>query len=230
MSTAHALAKTIPVELMNVPDFVTLQHWYAVPWYTMVRFGKWKDILEIPEPADSLLYVKSVWHYARGMAYARTGKPDQAENELQQMKKIVAEPVMKEFTIAGFNTFEHVLNVGVNVLEGEIQVVRGNMDKAVSFLSTAVKMEDELLYQEPHDWYHPSRQTLGAILLQANKPVEAAAVFNRDLKTYPANGWSLFGLQQCLDKQGKKSEAAKIKKEFDKAFAKADIKLTSARK
>ena len=59
MITAEALKKSIPVEMLNVPDFVTLQHWYTMPWYNMVRFGKWNEILQIEEPVDSLKYIKS---------------------------------------------------------------------------------------------------------------------------------------------------------------------------
>ncbi|HCM77707.1 MAG TPA: hypothetical protein DIS90_15095 [Cytophagales bacterium] len=230
LSTARELAKTIPVELMNVKDFVTLQHWYAVPMYTMVRFGKWESILKEPQPADSLLYVKSVWHYARGMAFVRTKKLDLASTELNHLKEIVARPIMQELTISGFNSFEKVLSIGVNVLEGEIELVRGNAPNAIEKLKEAVAIESSLLYQEPPDWYHPSRQTLGAILLDAKKPAEAQQAFEQDLAIYPSNGWSLFGLHQSLVMQNKKSEAAKIKKEFEQAFAKADVKLTSSRK
>ena len=230
MKTATELVKTIPVELLNVKDFVTLQHWYVVPWYTMVRFGKWKEILETPKPVDSLLYVKSVWHYVRGMAYARTNKATQAGIELEQMKKIVSEPVMKELTIGGFNSFERVLSIGVNILEGEIQTTQKNFDKAILSLKKAVEIEDGLLYQEPPDWYHPSRQILGSILLDAHKPAEAERIFKEDLTIYPTNGWSLFGLYKSLEQQGRKTEASAAKKEFDQAFAKADVRLTSARK
>lgn len=230
LSTAKELAKTIPVELMNVKDFVTLQHWYAVPMYTMVRFGRWDSILNEPQPADSLLYVKSVWHYARGMAFVRSKKPDLASAELNQLKEIVARPVMQELTIGGFNSFEKVLSIGANVLEGEIEMSRGNSPKAIEKLRAAVAIENGLLYQEPPDWYHPSRQILGAILLDAKKPAEAQQAFEQDLAIYPSNGWSLFGLHQSLLMQNKKSEAAEIKKEFDKAFAKADVKLSSSRK
>lgn len=227
LATAQELVKTIPLELMNEKDFVTLQHWYAVPWYTMVRFGKWNEILEVPEPADSLLYVKSVWHYARGMAYARTKKIGLAKDELTRLKVLVDKPAMKELTISGFNTFESVLAIGVNVLEGEVQSQQGNFDQSIKYLKNAVKMEDNLLYQEPPDWYHSTRQILGSTLLKANKAKEAELEFKADLKIYPANGWSLFGLRESLLKQGKKTEAEKIKIEYNKAFAEADIHVES---
>jgi tetratricopeptide (TPR) repeat protein len=226
--TAQSLKESIPVEMLNAPDFVTLQHWYAMPWYNMVRFGKWDEILQIKEPVDSLKYVKSVWHYARGMAYIRTNKQNEAKSELLNLKKLVADPFM-ENTIGGFNSFKNVLSIGQNILEGEIEAKQKNYDKAIRLVTNAVEIEDNLLYQEPPDWYHPSRQVLGAILLDANKPAQAEQRFREDLNQYRKNGWSLFGLYLSLQAQGKKNEAMEAKKEFDRAFAKADVTLKSVR-
>ncbi len=226
--TAEALKKSIPAEMMNIPDFVTLQHWYAMSWYNLVRFGKWSDVLQIEEPVDSLKYVKSVWHYARGMAFIRTNKVKEAKGELANLTKLVADPFM-ESTIGGFNSFRNVLGIGEDILAAEIQTKLKNYDQAIQFLNKAMEIEDNLLYQEPPDWYHPTRQVLGAILLEAKKPALAEQRFREDLNQYRKNGWSLYGLYQSLELQGKKKEAMEVKKEFDKAFAKADITLKSVR-
>jgi tetratricopeptide (TPR) repeat protein len=225
---AEALKKNIPVEMMNIPDFVTFQHWYSMPWYNLVRFGKWDDILKIAEPVDSLKYVKSVWHFTRGMAYTRIKKLNEAEKELASLKRLAQDPFM-EMTIAGFNSFRSVLTIGQNVLEAEITARQKNYDKAIQLLTAAIEIEDNLLYQEPPDWFCPVRQTLGSILLEANKPAQAEQRFREDLNLYRNNGWSLYGLYASLEAQDKKSEAARVKLEFEKAFAKADVKLKSAR-
>lgn len=226
--TAEALKKNIPEEILNVPDFVTLQHWYAMPWYNMVRFGKWNEILKINEPIDSLKYIKAVWHYARGMAYARTGKLVEAKKELISLKKSVTDPFMDN-TIGGFNSFKRVLSIAENVLDAEIEAKQKNYSKAILLATQAVQIEDNLLYQEPPDWYHPTRQVLGAVLLESGKPALAEQQFREDLNLYRNNGWSLFGLYQSLEAQGKKKEAKEVKVKFDLAFAKADITLKSVR-
>jgi tetratricopeptide (TPR) repeat protein len=225
---ANALQKNIPVEMLTVPDFVTLQHWYAMPWYNMVRFGKWSEIMQIEKPADSLKAVMAAWHYARGMAYAKTNNLPEAKQQLNELKILVADPFM-EMKIAGFNSFRNVLTIGQNILEAEIASKEKRYERAIQVLTEAVHIEDNLLYQEPPDWYHPARQVLGGILLEAGKPVLAEQRFREDLKMYRNNGWSLFGLYQALEVQGKTKEAMQVKKEFDKAFAKADVKLKSSR-
>ena len=50
-----------------------------------------------------------------------------------------------------------------------------------------------------------------------------------DLGLHPNLGWGLFGLWQALEAQGKTREAALTKKEFDKAWVHADVKLASSR-
>jgi len=70
---------------------------------------------------------------------------------------------------------------------------------------------------------------LGAVLLQAGRASEAEAVYWEDLRRYPHNGWSLFGLAQSLRKQGKNEEAALAEQRFQKAWAQADVKLTASR-
>ena len=214
--------------MLNIPDFVTLQHWYTMPWYNMVRFGKWNEILQIKEPVDSLKYIKGVWHYARGMAYTRTNKMNEAKSELNNLKKLVADPFM-ENTISGYNSFRNVLTIGQHILEAEIEAKQNHYDQSIQLLTKAIEIEDNLLYQEPPDWYHPARQVLGGILLEAKKPALAEQRFREDLNQYRDNGWSLLGLYQSLEAQGKKNEAMEVKKKFDKAFAKADITLKAAR-
>ena len=227
-ATALSLQKTIPVNLLTDVNFVTLQHWYAMPWYNLVRFGQWDEILKVARPADSILYVKAVWHYARGMAFARTNKIKEANTEFIQLQNLIDDSFM-ENTIGGFNSFRNVLSIGVNILQGEIAVDQKNYGKAIAVLTKAIEIEDNLLYQEPPDWYHPARQVLGAVLLEANQPALAEQRFREDLNQYRDNGWSLFGLHQSLSAQGKKLEAAEVKKKFDKAFRQADIQLKGGR-
>ena len=73
------------------------------------------------------------------------------------------------------------------------------------------------------------RESLGAVLLQAGRAVEAEAVYWENLKKYPENGWSLFGLMQAMKAQGKKEEAARVEERFRKAWARADITLNASR-
>src|SRR5439155_7551634 len=110
-------------------------------------------------------------------------------------------------------------------LAGTIAAKGGHTAEAVKLLREGVALEDELIYDEPPDWDLPLRQPLGAVLLAAERPAEAEKAYREDLKRYPRNGWSLYGLAQSLKAQGKAAEAATVEEQFRKTWQKADVKL-----
>jgi predicted Zn-dependent protease len=97
------------------------------------------------------------------------------------------------------------------------------VDEAVTQLKRAVAEEDALNYDEPPAWYLPMRQRLGAVLLAADRPIQAEKAFRADLERRPENGWSLHGLAQSLRAQGREREAARIERRFAKAWQTADV-------
>jgi tetratricopeptide (TPR) repeat protein len=214
---------------MREPGFGTLQHYFAIPLYAMVRFGKWDDILKEPAPAEELVYPRGVWHYARGIAFARTDDIASALEELKKVKEIAASPELGKITIWDINSTASLMEIAAAVLSGEIAARRGEFDAAVRDLVSAVRIEDRLRYNEPPDWFFPVRQCLGAVLLEAGRPKDAEVVYREDLKIFPKNGWSLFGLAESLRRQNRLAEAEAVAAQFKEAWAYADITLTASR-
>lgn len=93
----------------------------------------------------------------------------------------------------------------------------------------AVAAEDALAYNEPADWPLPVRPYLGAALLETGDAASAAEAFNQDLKTYPLNGWSLFGLAQAQQQLGQASAARETWRQQAAAWQWADAPLSAAR-
>jgi Flp pilus assembly protein TadD len=115
------------------------------------------------------------------------------------------------------------------LLEAKIAAAGGDLKQAVGHLREAVVAEDELGYNEPPDWYYPpSREALGAVLLQLGMAAEAEQVYRADLKINQRNGRSLFGLLQSLKQQNKTEEAALIEPLYSAAWSKADRPLNTA--
>jgi len=230
LQAAQDTAAQVNPEAMREPGFAgTLQHFWLMPLFTKALFGQWKEILQEPVPPADLVYPAGIRHYARGLAFLRQGKLDQANEELNSLKKVTKDPAVADLTIFDLNTIPHVLKIAQAVLAGEIAADRGNSDASVIYLKQAVELEDSLNYTEPKDWYLPPRQTLGAVLLEAGKAAEAEQVYRADLMVHPQNGWSLFGLAKSLDVQGKHAEAKAVQREFKQAWADADVTLTSSR-
>ena len=230
MQAAKDTAAQVSPEAMREPGLAgTLQHFWLMPLFTQALFGQWEDILQEPAPPADLIYPAGIRHYARGLAFLRQGKLDQANEELDLLKQISKDPAVADLTIFDSNAISHILSIAQAVLAGEIAAERGSYDVAVIHLQQAVEIEDGLNYTEPKDWYLPPRQVLGAVLLKAGKPNEAEQVYREDLSYHPQNGWSLFGLIQSLEVQGKTQEAKLAKQDFKQAWADSEVTLTSSR-
>jgi len=164
------------------------------------------------------------------MAFIRKKDFAAASTEIEAVKKIAGDPeLIKAPTSMSLNLADSVLRVGVEVLQGELDAAQGKFDSAIAHLDRAVRYEDALIYTEPDDWHQPVRHNLGAVLLQAGRPVEAESVYWDDLKRHPKNGWALYGLAQALRAQGKTDQAKLIEADFKKAWADADVQLTASR-
>lgn len=228
IQAARNLAARVNRQMMREPGYGTLQHFYSIPLYALTRFGKWDEILEEPAPAADLKYPKGVWHYARGMAFTAKGQLEDAAQELATLRAIASDYSLKNVTIWEANTTYNLLQIASEVLAGELAAKQGNEENAIAHLETAVSLEAELNYDEPETWYYPIRQSLGAVLLLAGRAEEAENTYQEELKNHPENGWSLFGLTQSLQAQGKMEAARSVQERFDKAWKYADIALTSS--
>lgn len=226
---ANHMANHIDQQLMKEPGYGTLQHYWVTPIYAYVRFGKWNEIMNLPKPDADLKYPLAVWHYARGVAFTGMGELEKAKAELTALKKISKDDELKNITVWEINDAYSVIKIASLALEGELEGKSGNYARSAEVFNTAIELEDNLNYNEPSDWHYPIRQSLGAIYLEAGEFDKAEQVYKEDLLTFPENGWSLYGLHQSLDKQGKHTEAESVRVRFEKAWQYADIDLNASR-
>ena len=214
----------------GLDDLDFLQEFVAIPTLTLVRFGKWDSLLGEPAPAPERVYLVGIHHYARGIAYTRTGRLEEAQAEHRALRAAAERPQAQTLLLAGGTApARELLEIGAAHLEGELEAARGQTDRAVAALEQAVARQDALVYMEPPPWYFPTRQALGAVLLGAGRAAEAEAVYRADLEHHPKNGWSLYGLARSLRSQGESSEADWAERGFRNAWARADVELPASR-
>jgi tetratricopeptide (TPR) repeat protein len=226
IDAARKMASKIDDEMIDKVPLVAA--FKVVPYYALSRFGRWDEVLAEPAPADKHLYMKGLWHYARGLALAAKGQLDDADKELAEVKRIAADKAL-DYTLLSPNTAAAVFAIAPEALAGDLAAKRKDYDAAIAHLERAVRLEDSLVYTEPEEWHYPSRQALGAVLLEAGRAKEAETVYWDDLRRHADQGWSLFGLAQALRAQGKQEQATAVQQRFDKAWARADVKLTASR-
>ena len=215
-------------EMMGEPGMEFLQHFSMSLLYAQGLFGEWDAILATPAPPDSLVYPTGVWRFARGLAFAHTGRVDAAQRELDALRPLASDTTLGA-QFGGLNTLSAILQIAEPYLAGELAAARGEYDAAVAALEDAVRLEDALTYDEPPPWVLPSRWALGRALLAAGRPAEAEAVYRADLAIYPENGRGLFGLQRSLRALGRTAEAAALQPRIDAAWQHADIDLVAVR-
>ncbi len=222
IAAARKTASVIPMQAIEQVPF--LQGFLVVPYYALVRFGKWEELLKEPKPKYDSLFTRGVWHYSQGSAYAGLGRLDEADRELEQLKEIAADPKLPSIPASfSANSAADILRIAPEVLAGQIASARKDYETAVAHLDRAVRLQDALIYTEPDDWHYPVRHSLGAVLLRAGRATEAESVFWEDLRLHPENGWALSGLAKALRSQSKDEMATIIEQRLQKAWAHADV-------
>jgi tetratricopeptide (TPR) repeat protein len=189
----------------------------------MKRFGWWDRIVAHPGPRGGLRISTAMWRFYRALALSALGRLDEARKE--QARFAQAKDAVPKDALISINPASHTLSIADQLLNGEIAFRQKRRDEAVTYLRQAVALEDSLRYMEPPDWLTPARHTLGAVLLDSGRVEEAMQVYREDLKIWPENAWSLFGLARCLGIKGS-PEATAAQTRFDRAWGRADLRIT----
>ncbi len=223
IEAARKVADNVKLEMIEV--FPSVEFFHTIPLLSLTQFARWDEILAEPAPPENLEYSTAIWHYARATAYTRTGQLDKARAEQALLK-----PLLSATDVEFLDTIAYpatsLLGIADALVTGEIALAEGRHDAAIDQFEIAVGIQDELPYMEPPFWYYPTRHTLGRALMEAGQPAEAESVYRTDLEKYPRNGWSMFGLIQALEAQGK--DASEVQQRFDQTWSQADVTLVSS--
>ena len=226
ISTAQKLADNVRLE--QIEQFPTIEFFKTVPMLALVQFGQWEEILSLEQPPEQLDYSNAIWHYARGVAAARTGYTESANAEREKLAALKGSVQISFLDTADYPA-STLLTIADELLLGEVASAEARHEDAISHFAAAVEAQDSLPYTEPPFWYYPTRQSLGEAYIAAGQFAEAEAVYRKDLVEYPRNGWSTSGLVKALERQGKTAEAAEAKARFDIIWRKSDVKIDGSR-
>ena len=209
-------------------QFPSVEIFVPTEWYAALRFGDWDFVLQAAAPDPALHLSTAIWHYARARAYAEKGNIGKAVEENDLIAKSFSAADAKHFQDFGVPG-EDLVRIAGHVARAEIARAKGDKPDAINELKAAVTAQDNLSYTEPPYWDFPTRGFLGAALLNAGQADEAVQVYRDDLKDWPRNGWSLFGLAQALEKTGHAKEAKVVANQFRKTWSRSDVKLSESR-
>jgi tetratricopeptide (TPR) repeat protein len=219
MKAARDLTATITVEEARKDRWKEL--YLPTPIFSMIRFGRWEELLKEPAPPKGLRLMEGMWRLGRGLALVATGRLPGAEGEHFVLAGLTKQ--IRRDRTAEDKTERALLKIAERVLAGELAARRQRYDDAIRLFEDAIKMEEALPYSEPPLWPLSVRHHLGTVLLLAGRPSDAEAVYRADLLRHPDNGWALIGLIQSLRAQHKDDQAAAAEDRFKKAWAHADF-------
>lgn len=189
----------------------------AAPYFVHAQFSDPETVAALPDPGDSMPYVRAAWLYAKGQAEALAGNTDTAEIYASTLTNLMESQDWAALEQGGLPA-RPLLNIAVHVLEGRMARAEGDLQKAENAFRQAIAVQDSLPYMEPPFWFYPVRQSLGAVLLDQGKAAEAEDVFRASLDDMAGNGWALYGLLRAQQAQGDTKGAAETQARLDQAW------------
>jgi len=239
---AEGIIETTPEDLLRVEtppmaDFI--ESYFSMTEHVMIRFGKWREIIALPEVKEPELFcvTNAMRLYAKGVAHAALGEVK--EGEAKRLEFLDAQKKVPESRYLHNNSCIDLLEIAGAMLDGELEYRKGNFEEAFAHLRRSVELDDALPYDEPWGWIQPTRHALGALLFEQTRTEEAEAVYREDLglggklsraTIHPDNVWSLKGLVDCLEarKAGDTEEAHLLKQRLDFALSRADGRVAAS--
>lgn len=204
-----------------------IEFFQTLPLLSYIRFARWEEILSYKKPNEDFKFSLGIYHYARSIAFSSLGDFDKAKNE-QKIILVNNQSNEIKLLIKAGQPSDKLLEISNFLALGQIELNKENFSSAIEYFRSAVKIQDQLPYREPEFWYYPTRQTLGHALLLSKNFNEAVKVFSKDLKQYPKNGWSYYGLHMAYDGLNNKIMSDKALDKFNKIWQNSDIKLNSS--
>ncbi|CAN9364858.1 unnamed protein product [Alternaria alternata] len=239
LDAVNRMEASLPESLLRIespPMADWLENFASVRVHVLVRFGRWQDLIALEMPSDTDLFcvTAAMIRYGKGVAYAATGDVVKAQKErdalAQAVERIPASRICGDFP----NRSNVVLQVGVAMLDGELEYRKGNYEEAFKHLETAIERDDNLVYAEPWPWMQPTRHAYAALLMEQGRIEDAAAAYKADLgfndtlpraRQHPNNVWALRGYHESLVALGRRDEAGIIGQQLRVALAVADVSV-----
>jgi predicted Zn-dependent protease len=179
----------------------------AMPVRLAIESHAWRDAADLQALPGSAPQVAAIIFWARAMASARGGRPQDADSDIARIEG------SKDQLRAAGNAY---WGTQVDVLDKEAKAwqlaAAGGAAQAVQLLRQAADEEDavEKLPVTPGPVV-PAREQLGELLLQQNQPETALREFRAALVLAPGRRGSLLGGAQAAEAIGDRQAAAQMR-------------------
>lgn len=197
-----------------------LEHYLSARVLTLARFRQWKQVLDVPAPAQELKMARAIWLWSRTMALVLgETKATQQDITAEYGKYHQAASEVSAELSWGNNKATAFFPLMDYLLSGHLAEYRGDRTEAIARFKLALSEQNRLVYDEPNPWSLNVRETLGGAYLREKNFAMAQRVFEEDLTSQynPGNGRSLFGLWKSLEGHCSQGQVRSAKAELPKA-------------
>ena len=220
---SKAADEVVTNALAGVKDMPMLEPFTAKKIFVLLRFAKWDEMLQVPQPDPNLKMLTAVWHFGRGVAQAKKGAAAAADQE--RAAYVVAKRAVPPATPWGENTAAGIFAVADAVLDARIWLAKKDLEQSITAWKKAVAAEDKLSYNEPSDWFYPVRESLAAAVFYAHRLDETEKILREDIERNPDNPRTLFIEMQFLLAVDDKDMALITRRHFLDGWEKSDVEL-----
>jgi tetratricopeptide (TPR) repeat protein len=215
IAAAEKLRELIPDQAAR--SIAMVQPVKAAPYFAHAQFSSPETILALPDPGDTIPYIKAMWLYARGVALAARrdfAGAAAAADSIETIERTADFKLLKESNVPA----QELLRIARTLVLARVAQAKGDNRTAVVRFERAAALQDALPYTEPPYWYYPIRQSLAAVLLQAGRYADAERQFQRALSRAPSNGWSYYGLAVLYKARGNTAAARKAEADLARTW------------
>jgi tetratricopeptide (TPR) repeat protein len=210
LESRHVRGRTI----YAVPDRVVYGYFDMLS-RLVVESGRWDEAARIPllVPSRDFAAVKLQWEAKAAAVRKDLAAANAAASKLVSLSQ---EPGQHPFA-------KLIVSLQAKEAEAFAAEAAGDSDLAVGRLKEAVAIEESIddLSQPPYPVI-PASELCGNLLLELNRPAEAATYFHRGLRQTPNRPKLIFGLARTAEIQGDSETARKRYEEFLTIWKTAD--------
>jgi tetratricopeptide (TPR) repeat protein len=175
----------------------------AIPARWSVERGAWSDAAALTVSPSPQPFIEAITHFARALGAARSGKPDLATSEIEQLSALQQKEVQAKDAY-----WSTQLDIQRQSAEAWRLWAQGKKEEGLRTLTAAAVLEEttdkSAITPGP---IAPARELLGEMLLEANQPAKALTEFEANLKKEPNRFRSVYGAGRAAELAGNKDKA-----------------------
>jgi hypothetical protein len=174
----------------------------AMPARIALERGDWKEATTLAAEDNNFPYTKTQTLYARALGHARSGNPDAAAADIQEIARVVAALKDKD------NYWMTETEVQRLTTQGWVEFAKGNQAAGLDLMRAAADMEDanEKSSLTPARML-PARELYGDMLMAAKRPADALVAYEHSQTREPNRYRGLYGAAQAAAQSGNREKA-----------------------